>query len=52
MLCILAVFLPALFLEGAAQGLFYPLALAVRVGDDRLVHFVEYTVCPWLAFGC
>jgi multidrug efflux pump subunit AcrB len=29
LLCILAVFLPALFLQGAAQALFLPLALAV-----------------------
>jgi multidrug efflux pump subunit AcrB len=29
MLCILAVFVPALFMEGAAKGLFAPLALAV-----------------------
>ncbi|HEY2893735.1 MAG TPA: efflux RND transporter permease subunit [Pirellulales bacterium] len=29
MLCILAVFLPALFMEGAARALFVPLALAV-----------------------
>jgi multidrug efflux pump subunit AcrB len=29
MLCILAVFVPAFFLEGAARGLFVPLALAV-----------------------
>ena len=29
MLCILAVFVPALFMQGAAQGLFAPLALAV-----------------------
>jgi hypothetical protein len=29
MLCILAVFVPALFMEGAAQALFAPLALAV-----------------------
>jgi multidrug efflux pump subunit AcrB len=29
MLCILAVFVPAFFMRGAAQGLFAPLALAV-----------------------
>src|SRR6185369_417608 len=29
MLCILAVFVPAFFMEGAAQALFTPLALAV-----------------------
>ena len=29
MLCILAVFIPAFFMEGAARGLFAPLALAV-----------------------
>jgi multidrug efflux pump subunit AcrB len=29
MLCILAVFVPALFMEGAARGLFAPLAMAV-----------------------
>lgn len=29
MLCILAVFIPALFMEGAARGLFMPLSLAV-----------------------
>ena len=29
MLCILAVFVPAFFMEGAARGLFVPLALAV-----------------------
>lgn len=29
MLCILAVFIPAFFMQGAAQGLFAPLALAV-----------------------
>src|SRR5205085_11642328 len=30
MLCILAVFLPSFFMEGAARELFVPLALAVR----------------------
>src|SRR5204863_7115310 len=29
MLCILAVFLPSFFMQGAAQALFVPLALAV-----------------------
>src|SRR5439155_5212287 len=29
MLCVLAVFVPAFFMRGAAQGLFAPLALAV-----------------------
>ena len=29
MLCILAVFIPSFFMQGAARGLFVPLALAV-----------------------
>lgn len=38
MLCILAVFIPALVMEGAAKGLFLPLALAV--GFAMIVSYV------------
>lgn len=48
MLCILAVFLPAIFLEGAAQGLFYPLALAVGLAMIAS-YILSNTVVPVLA---
>src|SRR5262249_32735410 len=38
MLCILAVFLPSLFMEGAARSLFVPMALAV--GFSMLASYV------------
>lgn len=48
MVCILAVFLPAVFLEGAAQGLFYPLALAVAFAMVAS-YLLSNTVVPVLA---
>lgn len=53
MLCIVAVFLPALFMEGAARALFTPLALAV--GLSMAASFVLSStlvpiLCVWL-FG-
>jgi multidrug efflux pump subunit AcrB len=48
MLCILAVFIPAFFMEGAAQALFVPLALAV--GFAMAASFVlSSTLVPVLA---
>jgi multidrug efflux pump subunit AcrB len=48
MLCILAVFIPAFFMEGAAQALFVPLALAV--GFSMLASFVlSSTLVPVLS---
>src|SRR5207244_6412430 len=38
MLCILAVFLPALFMEGAARALFVPMSLAV--GFSMLASYI------------
>ena len=35
MLCVLAVFIPALFMQGAARNLFVPLALAVGFAGQR-----------------
>ncbi len=51
MLCIVAVFLPALFMEGLARALFTPLALAV--GFSMAASFVLSTtlvpiLCVWL----
>ena len=42
MLCILAVFIPAFFMQGAAKGLFAPLALGGWLCHDRIVHLVEH----------
>jgi multidrug efflux pump subunit AcrB len=48
MLCILAVFIPAFFMEGAAKSLFVPLALAV--GFSMAASFVlSSTLVPILA---
>ncbi len=54
MLCILAVFLPSFLMEGAARGLFVPLAIAV--GFAMITAFVlSITFVPvlsiWLAAG-
>src|SRR6185437_12263334 len=46
-----AVFIPALFMQGAAQGLFAPLALAVgfaMVGSYVLSSTFVPVVCVWL----
>lgn len=48
MLCILAVFLPALFLEGAAKGLFLPLSLAVALSMIAS-YILSNTLVPVLA---
>lgn len=48
MLCILAVFLPALFMTGAAQGLFLPLALAVGFAMAAS-YLLSSTLVPVLA---
>jgi multidrug efflux pump subunit AcrB len=51
MLCILAVFIPAFFMRGAAQGLFAPLALAVgfaMIGSYLLSSTFVPVVCVWL----
>jgi multidrug efflux pump subunit AcrB len=48
MLCILAVFIPAFFMEGAAQALFVPLALAV--GFSMVASFIlSSTLVPILS---
>ncbi len=51
MLCILAVFIPAFFMKGAAQGLFAPLALAVgfaMIGSYILSSTFVPVVSVWL----
>ncbi len=48
MLCVLAVFIPSFFMEGAARGLFLPLSLAV--GFSMLASFVlSSTLVPVLS---
>ena len=48
MLCILAVFIPAFFMEGAAQALFVPMALAV--GFSMIASYVlSSTLVPVLS---
>lgn len=48
MLCVLAVFLPAFFMEGAARGLFLPLSLAV--GFSMLASYLlSSTLVPVLS---
>lgn len=42
MLCILAMFTPALFMVGAAKAMFLPLSLAVGFSNGRLVPPVEH----------
>ncbi len=42
MLCILAVFLPSFMMEGAARGLFVPLALARRLRHDVCLRAVDH----------
>jgi multidrug efflux pump subunit AcrB len=51
MLCILAVFVPALFMTGAAKSLFLPLALAVgfsMVASYLLSSTLVPVLCVWL----
>ena len=51
MLCILAVFLPSFFMEGAAQALFVPLSLAVgfaMVASYFLSSTLVPVLCVWL----
>ncbi|MGD9645092.1 MAG: efflux RND transporter permease subunit [Pirellulales bacterium] len=51
MLCILAVFIPAFFMQGAAQALFAPLALAVgfsMIGSYLLSSTFVPVVAVWL----
>lgn len=51
MLCILAVFLPAFFMQGAARGLFAPLAMAVgfaMIGSYVLSSTFVPVICVWL----
>ena len=51
MLCVLAVFIPAFFMKGAAQGLFAPLALAVgfaMIGSYILSSTFVPVVSVWL----
>ncbi len=51
MVCILAVFIPAFFMRGAAQGLFAPLALAVglaMIGSYLLSSTFVPVMCVWL----
>src|SRR6185295_11375452 len=51
MLCILAVFIPAFFMQGAAQRLFAPLALAVgfaMIGSYILSSTFVPVVSVWL----
>ncbi|HEX4129332.1 MAG TPA: efflux RND transporter permease subunit [Pirellulales bacterium] len=50
MLCILAVFIPTFFMQGAARGLFAPLALAVgfaMVGSYVLSSTLVPVLCVW-----
>lgn len=54
MLCILAVFIPAFVMEGAARGLFLPLSLAV--GFAMVVSYILSStfvpvLCAWLLQG-
>ena len=51
MLCILAVFIPSFFMEGAAQALFVPLSLAVgfaMVSSYLLSSTFVPVLCTWL----
>ncbi|MDZ4821233.1 MAG: efflux RND transporter permease subunit [Planctomycetota bacterium] len=51
MLCILAVFIPAFFMQGAAQGLFAPLAMAVgfaMIGSYILSSTFVPVISVWL----
>jgi multidrug efflux pump subunit AcrB len=51
MLCILAVFTPALFMQGAARGLFLPLSLAVgfaMISSYLLSSTLVPVLCVWL----
>ena len=51
MLCILAVFVPTLFMQGAARELFYPLSLAVgfaMIGSYILSSTLVPILCIWL----
>lgn len=51
MLCILAVFTPALFMQGAARGLFLPLTLAVgfaMITSYLLSSTLVPVLCVWL----
>ena len=51
MLCILAVFVPTLFMQGAARELFYPLSLAVgfaMIGSYVLSSTLVPILCIWL----
>ncbi|MGB8169038.1 MAG: efflux RND transporter permease subunit, partial [Chthoniobacteraceae bacterium] len=51
MLCVLAVFIPALFMTGAAKALFVPLALAV--GFSMIASFLlSSTLVPILSIWC
>lgn len=54
MLCMLAVFVPALVLQGAAQALFMPLALAVgfsMIASYILSSTLVPVLCVWLLKG-
>lgn len=54
MLCILAVFIPAFLMQGAAQRLFAPLALAVgfsMIGSYLLSSTFVPVMCMWLLKG-
>ncbi len=42
MLCVLAVFIPSFFMQGAAQALFVPLVAGRRLRDGHLVPAVEH----------
>ena len=51
MMCVLAVFLPVFFMQGAARGLFAPLAMAVvfaMVGSYALSSTLVPVLCVWL----
>jgi multidrug efflux pump subunit AcrB len=51
MLCVLSVFIPAFFMQGAAKGLFAPLALAVgfaMIGSYILSSTFVPVLCVWL----
>lgn len=51
MLCVLAVFTPAIFMQGAARGLFLPLSLAVAfamISSYLLSSTLVPVLCVWL----
>ena len=52
MLCILAVFVPSFFMQGAARVAVCAAVAGGRLRDDRLVHPVEHVRAGAVASGC